>query len=87
VNFNHTPERQMLADTLERFISDKYDTNTRNQAAESSIGYHPELWSELVDLGIVGALFSEPQGGFGGDPFDIAVVFEAIGRGLSIMRC
>jgi len=84
VNFNHTPERQMLADTLDRFISDNYSMDSRNQAMESSTGFQPKIWSALAELGIVGALFSEQQGGFGGDPFDIAVLFEAIGRGLVV---
>jgi len=84
VNFNHTTERQMLADTLQRFIHDNYDINKRNKAAESATGYQPEVWSALAELGIVGALFSEQHGGFGGDAFDITVLFEAIGRGLLI---
>jgi len=84
VNFNHTPERQMLADTLGRFILDKYDIETRNQAAESATGYERKTWLELAELGMIGALFTEQQGGFGGDAFDIAVLFEIIGRGLVV---
>jgi len=72
----------MLADTLKRFVLDKYDFVTRTKAAESSTGYHQDVWAELCELGIVGALFTEQQGGFGGQAFDIAVVFEQIGRGL-----
>jgi len=82
VNFTHTPERQMLADTLKRYVLDKYDIDTRNKGAESLLGYNSQVWAELSDLGMVGALFSEQHGGFGGDPYDIAVVFEAIGQGL-----
>ena len=88
MNFNHTEERQMLADTLSRFIREKYTIESRNDAAASKIGYQPKIWSALADLGIIGSLFSEEDGGFGGDEismaFDIAVVFEALGQGLVI---
>jgi len=33
---------------------------------------------------VIGALFGEADGGFGGGGFDIAVVFEALGRGLVV---
>ena len=41
-------------------------------------------WTQLAELGIVGALFGEEHGGFGGSGFDIMVVFEALGRALSV---
>lgn len=37
-------------------------------------------WAQLADLGVLGALFTEGEGGFGGSGFDIAVVFEELGR-------
>jgi alkylation response protein AidB-like acyl-CoA dehydrogenase len=40
------------------------------------------MWNHFAELGAVGALMREEDGGFGGAGFDIAVVFEALGRGL-----
>ncbi len=80
MNFDLTEERQMLQDTLRRFLRDRYDTATRNKILESDTGLSTEIWSELAELGIIGALFTEEQGGFGGKGFDIAVVFEELGR-------
>ena len=37
-------------------------------------------WAQLAELGVLGALFTEAEGGFGGSGFDIAVVFEELGR-------
>jgi alkylation response protein AidB-like acyl-CoA dehydrogenase len=39
---------------------------------------------QFAELGVIGALFTEDDGGFGGGGFDIAVVFEALGRGLVV---
>ncbi|MCX7560444.1 acyl-CoA/acyl-ACP dehydrogenase [Sulfitobacter sp. F26204] len=80
MNFELTEERQMLQDTLRRFLRDRYDTATRNKILDSETGLSPEIWQELAELGVIGALFTEEQGGFGGKGFDLAVVFEELGR-------
>lgn len=80
MDFKLTEERQMLSDTLRRYLSDKYDTKVRNSILESDQGFSSEIWAELAELGVIGALFSEEDGGFGGAGFDIAVVFEELGR-------
>ena len=62
MDFNHTEERRMLADSLRRSLERGAD------------------WAALAELGVLGALFTEDEGGFGGQGFDIAVVFEELGR-------
>ena len=80
MNFDLTEERQMLQDSLRRFLRDKYDTATRNKILESDAGLSTEIWQGLAELGVIGALFTEEQGGFGGAGFDLTTVFEELGR-------
>jgi alkylation response protein AidB-like acyl-CoA dehydrogenase len=80
MNFDLTEERQMLQDSLRRYLRDKYDTATRNKILESDAGMSEAIWTGLAELGVIGALFTEEQGGFGGKGFDLAVVFEELGR-------
>jgi len=84
MNFEHTDDRRMLADTLVRALRDGYAIDTRNAGAYSDAGYDPTVWQQLNELGIVSALFDEAAGGFGGSGFDIMVVFEALGRALVV---
>ena len=84
MNFDHTDDRRMLADTLVRALRDGYPIDTRNAGAYSDAGYDPAVWQQLTELGIVSALFDEAAGGFGGSGFDIMVVFEALGRALVV---
>ncbi|MEW9585780.1 acyl-CoA dehydrogenase family protein [Paraburkholderia sp. DGU8] len=84
MNFQHTEDRRMLADTLNRFVSEQYSFATRDALARSDSGFSRELWVRFAELGVIGALFDEADGGFGGDGFDIAVVFECLGRGLVV---
>jgi alkylation response protein AidB-like acyl-CoA dehydrogenase len=80
MNFDLTEERQMLQDSLRRFLRDKYDTATRNGILESEAGFSADIWTGLAELGVIGALFTEEQGGFGGAGFDVTTVFEELGR-------
>jgi alkylation response protein AidB-like acyl-CoA dehydrogenase len=84
MNFEHTDDRRMLADTLVRALRDGYSIETRNAGAYGEVGYDPAIWQQLSELGIVSALFDEAAGGFGGSGFDIMVVFEALGRALVV---
>ncbi|MEM9522791.1 MAG: acyl-CoA dehydrogenase [Pseudomonadota bacterium] len=80
MNFDLTEERQMLQDTLRRYLRDRYTTGRRNAIIASDAGLSAEIWGELAALGVIGALFGDDEGGFGGTGFDIAVVFEELGR-------
>jgi len=82
MNFEHTEDRRMLADTLNRFVAEQYGIETRNRIAYGDTGMDAALWARFAELGAIGALFPEQDGGFGGAGFDIAVVFEALGGGL-----
>lgn len=84
MNFEHTEDRRMLSDMLRRFVAEQYDFATRMRHAESPHGYSPEFWRRYAELGAIGALFTEADGGLGGAGFDISVVFEALGRGLVV---
>jgi alkylation response protein AidB-like acyl-CoA dehydrogenase len=84
MNFQHTEDRRMLADTLNRFIAEQYDFATRDTIARSTQGFSADMWQRFAELGVIGALFDEADGGFGGAGFDVSVVFEALGRGLVV---
>jgi alkylation response protein AidB-like acyl-CoA dehydrogenase len=78
----YNDDHRMLSETLERFVTREYAFETRDAAANSETGYSPGLWSQFAELGIIGALFDEEAGGFGGSGADIALVFEGIGKGI-----
>ncbi len=82
MDFNLTEDRQMLADTVRRYLADHYDFDTRNGVIDATPFHSPDKWAELSELGLIGAFVSEEQGGFGGAGFDITTVFEELGRGL-----
>ncbi|MEG0922615.1 MAG: acyl-CoA dehydrogenase family protein [Comamonas sp.] len=82
MNFELNEDRRMLADALNRYLSEQYASEYRNKMAYSDAGYSAETYAKLAELGAIGALFKEADGGFGGGGEDIAVVFEAMGAHL-----
>ena len=82
MNFEHSEDRRMLADSLNRFVSEQFTTEQRNTVAYGAAGHSPQLYAQLADIGAIGALFPESAGGLGGAGFDISLVFECLGRGL-----
>ncbi len=82
MNFELDEDRRMLADALGRYLSEQYSAEYRNQTAYGSIGHSAETYAKLAEIGAIGALFPEADGGFGGEGVDIGVVFETLGHHL-----
>ncbi|MDG4886821.1 acyl-CoA dehydrogenase family protein [Mesorhizobium sp. WSM4887] len=80
MNFDLSEERQMLQDNLRRFLRSSVTQDMLVEATERSDGHSSQLWKGLVELGVPAALFDAGVGGFGGNGFDLSVVFEEIGR-------
>ncbi|CTQ51375.1 acyl-CoA dehydrogenase family protein [Jannaschia donghaensis] len=78
MNFDLSDEGRMLQDGLRRYLTDAYTPDARRAAVAD--GFSADIWSGLAEMGVIGALFTEAQGGFGGTGFDIALVFEEMGR-------
>ena len=64
MNFEHTEDRRMLSDMLRRFVAEQYDIATRHRNAGAERGHSPEFWRRYAELGAIGALFAERDGGW-----------------------
>ncbi|KDB52694.1 isovaleryl-CoA dehydrogenase [Sphaerotilus natans subsp. natans DSM 6575] len=84
MNFQHTDDRRMLADSLNRFLAEQNGIEARHLHAHGPLGYGRTLYAGLAELGAISALFPESHGGFGGAGFDVSVVFECLGRNLAV---
>jgi alkylation response protein AidB-like acyl-CoA dehydrogenase len=84
VDFSHSEQRRMLEETATRFLRDNYPLKVRHEHAAATAGFSRDMWSRFAELGLVGALFREQHGGYGGGGFDIAVLFEVLGRSLVV---
>lgn len=81
MDFTYDDNQQMLRDSVDRFLTDKYDLLTRAKLHEDS-GAEARLWREMAELGWIGAAFPEDVGGYGASPVDAMIVMERFGRHL-----
>ncbi len=84
MDFELNEIQAMLADSIEKFVVNDYDFDTRQKYAGSETGYSKDVWRTFAELGWTAVPFSENDGGFDGGPVEMMVVMERFGRGLVV---
>ncbi len=82
MDFSFTDEQQMLLDTTQRFIAERYDFEARNGVRASDEGWSRAVWNELAELGLLALVLPEAEGGIDAGPVGTLLVSRAIGEGL-----
>lgn len=82
MDFSLNENQQMLADSMARYLADRFTWKDREKIIGSSAGYSVPVWKGLAELGVIGSWFGEEIGGYGGSSFDIAATFERLGHAL-----
>ena len=83
MNFDYSEEQQLLADSVRRFLQDKYGFEERRKII-SGQGWSEEVWAKLAEMGLTGLPVSPDYGGFGGGAVDLMSVMEAFGEALVV---
>ncbi len=84
MDFNLSEDHKLIKDTINRFVRDEYDFETRLKIVEEGLGSSDKIWGQIAELGLVAAVLPEEAGGLGGTGLDIAVVMEEFGRGIVV---
>jgi pimeloyl-CoA dehydrogenase small subunit len=84
VDFDLSEEQQLLKESVDRLIADRYTFEKRKTHQASPDGWSRELWAQYAELGLLALPFAEADGGFGGGPVETMLVMEAFGRALTL---
>ena len=84
MDFSLTDEQAMLADSVERFITNDYDFDTRMKIAEGDAPFSQDVWRAFAEMGWTAMLFDEQDGGFNGGAVELMLIMEQLGRGLVV---
>jgi alkylation response protein AidB-like acyl-CoA dehydrogenase len=84
MDFSLNEVQMMLNDSVEKFITNDYDFESRQQYAASDLGYSEAVWKTFAELGWTAVPFSEADGGFDGGPIESMVMMQQFGRGLVV---
>ncbi len=84
MDFSFSEVQTMLADSVEKFITNDYSFDKRQQYAATDIGYSEDVWRTFAELGWTAVPFDEADGGFEGGPVELVVMMQQFGRGLIV---
>jgi len=73
-------EQEMIKKMARDFLTDKLPKEVVKEIEESELGYSPDLWKEMTELGWVGLVLPDKYGGSGMSFLDLAVLLEEMGR-------
>ena len=83
MNFDYSEEQQLLADSVRRFLLNKYQFEDRKRIIAGA-GWSEEVWAQFAEMGLTGLPVSPDYGGFGGGAVDLMSVMEAFGEALVV---
>ena len=84
MDFDLSDEQRQVSDNLARLMKDRYAFESRKAYRAGPLGFSEDLWRHYAELGLLGASFSEADGGFGGGAVETMLVQEAFGRALAL---
>jgi alkylation response protein AidB-like acyl-CoA dehydrogenase len=82
MDLDFTPEQELLRDSVRGVCERHSGLDVVRKLENDPVGFSPELWQQLGELGVTGLLIDEQYGGSGMSMIDGAVVYEEFGRAL-----
>jgi alkylation response protein AidB-like acyl-CoA dehydrogenase len=75
-------DRTALIDSVRRLLADRCTEADVRRIMDSERGHDPALWRALADLGIIGLIAPEANGGSGLSAVELELVMEEVGAAL-----
>ncbi|HVL55278.1 MAG TPA: acyl-CoA dehydrogenase [Burkholderiaceae bacterium] len=84
MNFELNEEQRMLAESVQRYLTEHYDFEQRRALIATDTAHSDSVWRALAEMGLLGLPFPEEAGGFGGGAVDLMSAMESIGEALLV---
>jgi alkylation response protein AidB-like acyl-CoA dehydrogenase len=82
MDFSPSEEQKILKNTAREFFEKECPKSHVREMAKDELGYSPQLWKKMADLGWMGLMFDPQYGGIGGTFLDLILLLEEMGRAL-----
>ena len=84
MDFTYDDEQVALRDATRTLLAKTYsDYEARRRTVREDPGFDREVWGRMAEMGLLGLLFDEADGGVGAGPVEAAIVAQEIGRVLA----
>jgi pimeloyl-CoA dehydrogenase small subunit len=84
MDFELSAEQELLRDNVARLMKERYGFEARKTYQAAPQGWSEALWRDYAEMGLLGAPFSEADGGFGGGAVETMIVMEEFGKALAL---
>jgi len=84
VDLSLNQDQILIKNSVEKFISESYDSEMRRKIINSNKGFSEDIWKQFSELGWLALPFKEEDGGFGGDLVDLMIIMKSFGEGLVV---
>lgn len=75
-------EQRMYQKTFADFVAEQCPFETVRDLEKSEMGFSPEIWKKMAELGFLGITIEDGYGGSGGTAIDLSLLYEQFGRSL-----
>jgi alkylation response protein AidB-like acyl-CoA dehydrogenase len=82
MDLKFSEEQEMLRASAHDFLEKECTESVLKEMEEKGLGYSPDLWKKIANLGWLGLVYPEQYGGFAMNFVDLAVLYEEFGRAL-----
>ena len=82
MDFSFTEEQDMLRISVRNFLAKECPKSKVREIDKDEIGYDPQMWLSMAELGWMGLLFPEEYGGMAANFMDLVILMEEMGRNI-----
>ena len=82
MDLSYNDEQRLLKDSVDKFLQQEYDFESRRRIAQGDEGFDKNHWRTFAELGWLAIPFTEEQGGLNGGPVETMIMMEAFGKAL-----
>lgn len=79
MNFHPTDEQRVLVDSVERYLRDACEMSRLRRAFEGEQTVTAAIWTGLSELGLMGVMVPQDEGGSDLSMFDVVLIAERLG--------
>ena len=77
-----TKDEELLKASVADFVKRESNLERIRELREDEFGFSRELWKKMAELGWIGLIYPDENGGYDGTYKELVIVMEEIGRGL-----
>lgn len=82
MDFGFSKDQELIRKSVREFLKKECPSDRVRELAVDTLGYDPNVWQKMSDLGYLGLAIPESYEGMGGEYLELMIFMEEVGRKL-----